>query len=133
MKTHPHLTLLLAAAVAFIGLSGCASMDAPDQEALLSAAGFRPLTPQTARQKDLFTAAPAYKVQRGTTQDGKTFYAYKDEKKGVAYVGGEAEYQRYQQLAIQKSISRDYYDAALMNQQAAWNWYGAWGPRYFRW
>jgi hypothetical protein len=111
-----------------VGLAGCASLDAPNQKSLLTAAGFRVRTPETAQQRELYTAAPAYKVQRLTVK-GKTYYAYKDEKQGVAYVGGEAEYQRYQQLAIQQRIARDQYMAAEMNQQMASNWYGAWGPR----
>lgn len=110
----------------------CASMNASSKEATLSAAGFRVFTPQTAKQQELYAAAPSYKVQRGNA-NGKTFYFYKDEDKGVAYVGGEAEYQRYQQISIQKSIARDNYMAAQMNQQTAFGWYGAWGPRYFWW
>ena len=113
-------------------LTGFASMDAPNKEALLSAAGFRVFTPQTPKQKELYAAAPSYKVQRANA-NGKIFYAYKDEAKGVAYIGGEAEYQRYQQLAVQKSIAQDNYMAAQMNQQMAWGWYGAWGPRTFWW
>jgi hypothetical protein len=44
--------------------------------------------------------------------NGKVFYVYKEEKKGVAYIGGEAEYQRYQQLAVQQQIAQDQYMAA---------------------
>jgi hypothetical protein len=107
-------------------------MDASNQESLLTASGFRVFTPQTPKQKELYAAAPSYKVQRAET-NGRVFYAYKDEDKGVAYIGGEAEYQRYQQLSIQKSIARDNYMAAQMNQQMAYGWYGAWGPRTFWW
>ena len=136
MKTHSFklgTALLLTTFCALFGLSSCASLDAPNQEAMLSASGFRVWTPESAKQRELYTAAPAYKVQRGTAQNGKIFYAYKDEKKGVAYVGGEAEYQRYQQLAIQKNISDNYYQASVMNQQTAYGWYGAWGPQRFWW
>lgn len=134
MKTKVIATLIacaLALGVA-LNLSGCASANASSKEATLSAAGFRVFTPQTARQQELYAAAPSYKVQRGNA-NGKTFYFYKDEAKGVAYVGGEAEYQRYQQISIQKSIARDNYMAAQMNQQTAFGWYGAWGPRYLWW
>lgn len=95
--------------------AGCASLDASNQESLLAAAGFRARTPQTPKQQELYAATPAYKVQQGTI-DGKIFYAYKDEKKGVAWVGGEAEYQKYQQLAVQQNISQNYYPAAQMNE-----------------
>jgi hypothetical protein len=59
---------------------------------------------------------------------GKTFYAYKDEKQGVAYVGGETEYQKYQKLSIERRIARDNYEAAQMRDDLSYRWYGAWGP-----
>jgi hypothetical protein len=130
MKIAPPLTLvscLTAASCAFIALTGCASMNASNQESLLAAAGFRVRTPETAKQKELYAAAPAYKVQRVTVND-RIFYAFKDEGKGVAYVGGEAEYQRYQQLSIQQRVASDNYMAAEMNRDMAMGWYGAYGP-----
>ena len=110
-------------------LTGCASMGASSTEPLLSAAGFRVKTPETATQKEIYATLPPYKLQRGT-HEGKTFYAYKDEKQGVAYIGGEAEYQKYQQLAIERRIARDQYEAAQMNRDMAYRWYGAYPPRY---
>ena len=117
--------LLLLAAV----LSGCASMGASSTEPLLSAAGFHVRTPETAAQRSIYAELPPYKVQRGSHQ-GKVFYAYKNEKEGVAYVGGEAEYQKYQQLAIERRIARDQYQAAQMNQATAYRWYGAYPGAY---
>jgi hypothetical protein len=127
-KIIPVAFLLAAACLA--GFIGCASFDAANQESLLAAAGFRERTPETQKQKDLYAAAESYKVHR-VTFNGKTFYAYKDEKKGTAWIGGDAEYQRYQQLAIQQRISSEYYAAAEMNRDAAMGWYGAYGPWAF--
>jgi hypothetical protein len=118
---------LVTCTAAVIGLAACAAMDASNQRSLLSAAGFRIRTPETAKQKDLYAQAESYKVLRARNADGKVLYAYKDEKNGVAYIGGESEYQRYQQLATQQRIASDYYMAAEMQRQAAWGWYGAWG------
>lgn len=112
-------------------LSGCASLDAPNQRSLLSAAGFRVLTPTTPRQKELFAAADSYKVLRGSTKEGQVFYAYKDEDQGVAYVGGENEYQQYQRLALRQNIAQQNLMAAQMQRDAAFGWYGAWGPDPF--
>ena len=56
------------------------------------------------------------------------FYVYKDEKAGLAYIGREQEYQRYQQLAIGQQIAQDQYMAAELERDAAWRWYGAWAP-----
>jgi hypothetical protein len=132
MNTHKFTWLAwLLGAGALLFMAGCASMDASNQESLLTAAGFKVRTPETPKQKELFAAAPSYKVER-ITYNGKTFYAYKQEKKGIAYIGGETEYQKYQQLAIQQRIARDNYEAAQMQRDAAVGWYGAYGPYAFR-
>jgi hypothetical protein len=125
--TPSTVAALFAAACGLLGLAGCASIDAANTEPLLSAAGFVARTPETPKQKELYAAAPASKLQR-VAMNGKVFYAYKDEAKGVAYVGTEAEYQRYQQLAVQQRIARDNYQAAEMNRNMAWGWHGAYGP-----
>jgi hypothetical protein len=128
--TKSNITLLFAAA-ATLFVAGCAEMEATNTKSLLSAAGFRVRTPETARQKEIYAALPPYKVERGTV-NGKTFYVFKDEKAGTAYVGRELEYQRYRQLAIQQQIAQDYYMASTMNSTWARGWYGAWGPVMIR-
>jgi len=72
------------------GLVGCAEMESSNTKSLLSAAGFRVRTPETAAQKELYAALAPHHVQRATVK-GKVFYLYKDETAGVAYVGQEPE------------------------------------------
>jgi hypothetical protein len=135
MKTKiikPTIILIFAAAVATLFVAGCAEMGSGNTTSLLSAAGFRVRTPQTPKQQQMYAALPPYKVERATVK-GHVFYVYKDEKAGVAYIGREQEYQRYQQLAIQQQIAQDYYTAVAMDRAAAFGWYGAWGPRAFWW
>jgi len=103
-------------------------MGSSNAESLLSAAGFRVRTPETPKQKEIYATLPAYKVERATV-NGKVFYVYKDENKGVAYIGREAEYQRYQQLAVQQQIAQERYMAAELDRQAALNFYGGFGVR----
>jgi hypothetical protein len=129
MKSTALLFAAIATALCGFLFSGCASMDA-DRESLLSAAGFVSRTPETAKQRELYAAAPAYKLQRGTV-NGKVFYAYKDEKKGVAWVGDEAAYQRYHKLAVQRQIAEDQLAAAEMNSYASWGWYGTYYQPYY--
>jgi hypothetical protein len=135
VKTKPHksniVLLCIAAAVALV-IGGCAEMGSGNTTSLLSAAGFHARTPQTPKQQELYAALPPYKVERATLK-GHVFYVYKDEKAGIAYVGREQEYQRYQQLAVQQQIAQDYYTAVAMDRAAALSWYGAWGPRAFWW
>jgi hypothetical protein len=135
MKTQQiksNMILMIIAAATTLFVAGCAEMGAGNTTSLLSAAGFRARTPQTPKQQAMYAALPPYKVERATIK-GRVFYVYKDEKAGVAYIGHEQEYQRYQQLAIQQQIAQDRYMAAQMQADAAWGWYGAWGPSGVWW
>jgi hypothetical protein len=125
-----NIVISLATLAGAILLAGCASMTSANTESLLSAAGFLVRTPQTPKQQQIYAALPPYQVQRATV-NGKVFYVYKDEKAGVAYVGREQEYQRYQQLALQQQIAQNQIAAAEMEQQAALDWYGGFGFRGF--
>jgi hypothetical protein len=127
-----NIVMLLAALAGTIFLAGCAGMGSANTTSLLTAAGFRARTPQTPKQQQMYAALPPYQVQRATVK-GQVFYVYKDEKAGVAYVGREAEYQRYQQLAIQQQIAQNQIMAAEMEQQAALDWYGGFGFRRIWW
>jgi len=131
-KTKVNIILIFAVAAATLVVAGCAGMGSGNTTSLLSAAGLRARTPQTPKQQQMYAALPPYKVERATVK-GHVFYVYKDEKAGVAYVGREQEYQRYQQLAIQQQVAQDYYTAVAMDRAAAFGWYGAWGPRAFWW
>jgi hypothetical protein len=135
MKTQQlqlNVILIFAAAVTALFVAGCAGVGSGNTTSLLTAAGFRARTPQTPKQQQIYAALPPYQVHRATV-NGKTFYVYKDEKAGIAYVGREQEYQRYHQLAVQQQIAQNYYMAAEMDRAAAFGWYGAWGPRAFWW
>ena len=135
MKTRESnlkIVLMLAIAAAAFSIAGCAGVGSGNTTALLSAAGFQTRTPQTPKQQQIYASLPPYQVQRATV-NGHVFYVYKDEKAGIAYIGREQEYQRYQQLAIQQQIAQNYYTAVAMDRAAAYGWYGAWGPRAFWW
>ena len=107
MKTriiNSSLILILAAwGVSFF--TGCASMEPNKTTSLLSAAGFRMRTPQTAKEKELYAALPSNKLERGA-MNGKVFYVFKDEKAGVEYVGGEKAHRRYEQLCTQLHVAQ---------------------------
>jgi hypothetical protein len=133
IKSSLYIAIIFAAPVAALFFAGCAGMGSANTTSLLTAAGFRGHTPQTPKQQQIYAALPPYQVERATVPGKGVFYVYKDEKAGLAYVGREQEYQRYQQLAIQQQIAQDQYMAAEMERAAAWQWYGAWGPRAFWW
>jgi hypothetical protein len=131
-KPKLNIIPIFAVAAATLFVAGCAEMGSGNTTSLLTAAGFRARTPQTPKQQQIYAALPPYKVEHATVK-GRAFYVYKDEKAGLAYVGHEQEYQRYRQLAVQQQIAQDYYMAAEMDRAAAWQWYGAWGPRGMWW
>jgi len=105
------LTSLLAATCGLLTLAGCASMEAASQESLLQKAGFQSRTPTTAEQKAAYAKLPAYQLHRGTLK-GRTIYAYKDEKAGVVYLGKEAQYAQYKQLAVNAKLKEEQFTPA---------------------
>jgi len=115
--------ILILAAWGIIFLAGCASMETGNTKSLLSAAGFHVHTPQTAKQRELYAALPNNKIERATVK-GKVFYVFKDEKAGVAYVGGEPQHRRYQQLSAHAAQVAE----EEMNPSLATKWNNQWGP-----
>ena len=113
-------------------LTSCAEMEATNTKSLLSTAGFHTMTPTTPLQKEVYAKMEANHVERISTK-GKTIYAFKDEKAGIAYVGHEAEYQRYKDLCVQQRIAQDYYMYRTMDPYWSGRWYGAWGYRSMWW
>jgi hypothetical protein len=114
MKSHSsqnqegHLVLasLIAAFCALIALAGCTTMQPASQESLLQQAGFQSRTPTTAKQKAVYAKLPANQLHR-VTVNGRTIYGYKDEKAGVVWVGDEAQYAHYKQLAAKANLKAD--------------------------
>src|SRR4051794_14505055 len=127
-----NIHLIRSAIVVFVsscvlfGLSSCAEMEAHNTKSLLTSAGFHVKTPETPLQKEIYAALTDRRVERATYK-GKTFYVFKDQSEGVAYVGGEAEYQRYKTLAIQQKLAQEYYMAVQMDRMSTYRWYGAYG------
>lgn len=117
----PSFTFVALSALALLFLPGCAGTKPAHPGQTLVGAGFRLRTPETPRQKEIYAKLPAYKVQR-LQVDGHTFYVYKDAAKGVAFVGGEGEYQRYRQMAKQES-TEGFYNA--ISADDARDWYSA--------
>jgi hypothetical protein len=121
--TNSNLILTLAAC-GIIFFAGCASMETDKTQSLLSQAGFRTRTPQTAKQRELYAALPSNKLEHATVK-GKGFYVFKDEKAGVAYIGGESEHQKYLQICRQQHLAEP--PEEEMNHPFAQAWSNQWG------
>lgn len=126
MKSRKFSVLSLAFLVAAIGFTGCASLEAPNTESLLSAAGFKTKTPSTPRQIAFYNNLATFKLQRHAIK-GQVVYTYADKKNQLVYFGDEKAYQHYKRLALKQEIAEDQIDAAEMNQDTALDWDG-WGP-----
>ena len=120
-----YIIALFAAVCGLFTLAGCATMESASQESLLTSAGFQARTPSTEKQKAAYAALPAYQLHRGT-KEGKTVYAYKDEKAGVAYIGNEAQYQQYKQAAAKAKLKEEKQVAHNMDNDLVYRWYGSW-------
>ena len=117
-----RVALIYAMLVAVIGLAlvGCAtapsgsamapSSAATSQAALLAQAGFTLRTADTPKKLAYINSIPPQKVVQHNYQ-GKTLYVVcQDPSTKQCYVGDEAAYQRYQDLALQAKISTEQHD-----------------------
>jgi len=125
MKSLKLLSLLFVLAATF-GITGCASLEAPNTESLLSAAGFKTKTPTTPRQIAFYNSLSVFELQRHVIK-GHIVYTYADKKNVLIYFGDEKAYQRYKALALKQQIAEDQVSAAEMNEEASMDW-GSWGP-----
>ncbi len=119
----------LAAACGFLILNGCTAFETNTKIRTLSDSGFVARVPETPRQREAYAALPPYKLHRGVVK-GNVFYAYKDEKNGVAYIGTEAEYQRYMETARRFIAAYEMTEEKMvahdMDNDLQWRWYGSW-------
>lgn len=118
-KTCKTITRISSLALAVLGLAlgGCATSGSSHTESMLSAAGFRTITPRTAQQRADYAALPPYEVQQRQF-DGQLVYAYADEDARIVYVGNAGNYQRYQKLAQDQKVANQEFAASEENQDA---------------
>ncbi|MGA9754392.1 MAG: hypothetical protein WBV23_04540 [Desulfobaccales bacterium] len=98
-------------AVLGIALVGCAtgptSSPVSSQADLLTQAGFRIHSANTPQKLAYVKTLPAKKVVLNQYQDKPLYLVCTDPDAKQCFLGDEAAYQRYEQLAIQQSISED--------------------------
>ena len=120
---------LLAVLCGSLTLNGCTAFETNTKITSLSESGFVARVPETPKQREIYAALPPYKLHRGVVR-GNVFYAYKDEKNGVVYIGTEAEYQRYmvkvRRLVAAFETTEDKMAAQDMDSDLQWRWYGSW-------
>ena len=96
---------------------------------MLSAAGFKLVNADTPKKQELLKTLPADQLSLVTFK-GKTFYVQPASTPNQAYVGTPAEYQKYQQLRLERQLSNENLMAAQMQQADMYRW-NAWGPSFY--
>ena len=101
---------LLAVGLA-IALVGCATAPsggaAKSQTDLLKDAGFKTHTPKTPEKLAYLNTLPAKKVVSNKYQGKVLYLVCTDPASKQCFLGDEEAYKRYQQMAIQQSLSED--------------------------
>jgi len=123
---HIFIGFSVIGAIALLALAaGCTSMQTQSKENLLIAAGFKVVVPTTVAQRHKLQALPAGKVAL-VQRHGKIYYVFPDAANNQAYVGGQKEYQAYEQLRLKNKLANENIAAAEWNRDAAWAAFG--GP-----
>jgi len=103
------LVLALMAAVIGIFLVGCAtapsSSPAKSQDDLLTAAGFTPHVANTPQSLAYLKTLPPQEIVQHRYKGTNRYLVCTDQNSRACYVGDEAAYQRYQNLANQADIA----------------------------
>jgi len=126
-KFFPFLFLTLL-------ITGCHSLQQKEQ--LLTAAGFRSVTPSTTAQATHLASLPQGHITP-ISKNGQTLFFLADAKRNCLFIGTQSEYQAYQQLRLTQQLSQDKLATAALNADATaeWNAWGGlegplWGPGF---
>ncbi len=125
-----------------VALAACSTAKSPRPrtvESNLMSAGFRGVVPDTPKKQEAIKRLQPHTLTEGTRK-GKRYYWYADpEGCGCVYVGSEAAYRRYDQLAeARDNVSSDTSDRKMLrtvesdeeSPPDAWFWQDAL-PEYF--
>lgn len=117
-------------------LAGCAAIERQeigDRENTLAAAGFTVQPANTPARTAMLSRLPPNRIYQRLEGDHVS-YLYADPVYcQCLYVGSQAAFGRYQQIAIQQRIARDQLEAAQLNDQFGWGWgpWGGYGPGFY--
>ena len=108
--------------------AGCVTVGAQQTESMLAAAGFVQHPADTPQKLAKLQALPQNAIVFSQRKSGNV-YIYADAAGcNCAYIGDAAAYQQYQQMRVANNIAQMQETTAMLNQEAAMDWGGAWGP-----
>jgi hypothetical protein len=119
---------VLATLAASAALAGCMAMGAQEREGQLAAAGFARQQADTPAKMAKLQALPQNTIVFSQRKKGNV-YIYADAAGcNCAFIGTDAAYQQYQQIRAANNIAQMQETTAVLNQEAAMDWGGVWGP-----
>jgi hypothetical protein len=119
---------VLATLAASAALAGCMAMGAQEKEGQLAAAGFVRQQADTPQKMAKLQALPQNTIVFSQRKKGNV-YIYADAAGcNCAFIGTDAAYQQYQQIRAANNIAQMQETTAVLNQEAAMDWGGVWGP-----
>jgi hypothetical protein len=118
--------MVLALAAMLGGCTAIQRAEVSDKEDLLAAAGFVQRPANTPDRQAMLTRLPAHRFVRRVSGEEVSYLFADPLVCNCLYVGTQAAYGRYQQIALSRRIAEDRVMAAQMEQQAAMDW--GWGP-----
>ena len=108
--------------------AGCVTVGAQQTESMLAAAGFVQHPADTPQKLAKLQSLPQNTIVFAQRKKGN-FYIYADAAGcNCAYIGDAAAYQQYQQMRVANNIAQMQETTAMLNQEAAMDWGGVWGP-----
>ena len=102
MKRPLPLFSLFSLVLLLAGAAGCAS--SRPTESRLSASGFKVIPATTPQQLQQLATLPAGRVTPVQRQ-GKVYFVYPDSSQKLLFVGGQKQYQSYQQLLLDEQAT----------------------------
>src|SRR5271154_7006804 len=119
---------VLATLAASAALAGCMAMGAQEKEGQLAAAGFVRQEADTPQKMAKLQSLPQNTMVFSQRKKGAV-YIYADAAGcNCAFIGNAAAYQQYQQIRAANNIAQMQETTAMLNQEAAMDWGGVWGP-----
>ena len=120
--------IVMGALFGSAALAGCMTMGVQEKEGQLAAAGFVRQPADTPQKVAKLQALPQ-NTMVAAQRKGHNVYIYADAAGcGCAFIGNDAAYQQYQQIRTANNIAQMQETTALLNQEAAMDWGGVWGP-----
>jgi hypothetical protein len=132
MKIISTFLIALVSLALVAGSTGCATSKekqaAQQKETMLVTAGFKVITATTSDQQQMLKTLPAGRVS-AVRRMGQAYFVYPVHARNILYVGKNAQYLAYQQLAQQAHVEVlvQQEDQAIDRSLASPGWEAPWG------